>query len=250
MREMLVAASFGGAGAALVAQVRVVRATRRTPEVEQVLTDPTMTATKPPRTPSSLLMSLPGVADRRRRRRREQLAVELAPTLRLIVGHLRIGRNFTSALADVAGTAPEPLRGLLEEVIAETRVGANISDVLERVAVREKERHLSIVASAVGLQMRLGGSLAEILESVIDTIEEEDRLRRDIRALTADARLSAQILMAMPPVMLAFVSVTSPGYAEPLISDPLGRAMSAVAVVLAFVGWRWLRALGNPEVRG
>lgn len=229
MYQVLAATAFGGAGAAVAVQLRSVVSRRTLP---------------------ALSLRIPGIDDRRKQRRREQLAAELAPTLRLIVGHLRIGRNFTSALADVASSAPEPLRGLLEEVVADARVGANVSEVLERVAVREKERHLSIVASAVGLQMRLGGSLAEILESVIDTIEEEDRLRRDIRALTADARLSGQILLAMPPVMLAFVSVTSPGYAEPLITDPMGRAMSTVAVVLALVGWRWLRALGNPEVRG
>lgn len=185
---------------------------------------------------------------RRERARAEQLSMQLAPALQLIVGHLRIGRSFASALTEVAESSPEPLRSLFTEVVAETRLGAPVDDVLRSIADREGGRHLSIVASAIGLQARLGGSLTEILETVIDTIEEEDRLRRDIRSLTADGRLSAQILLAMPPIMFVLVSLLSPGYAEPLFTDPLGRLMLGVATVLAFVGWRWLRSLSHPRV--
>lgn len=190
-----------------------------------------------------------GHSIRRRAVRAEQLDTQLAPALQLVIGHLRIGRNFMSAVSDVAPTVAEPLRGILREVVTETRLGTPADEVLQRIADREDERHLSIVASALGLQARLGGSLVEILETVVDTIEEEDRLRRDIRSLTADGRLSAQILLAMPPVMLVIVSLISPDYAEPLLTDPLGRAMSAMAVVLGVVGWRWLRSLSRPTVR-
>lgn len=193
-----------------------------------------------------VVLARPGHA----RRRTDALATELAPALELIVGHLRIGRNFMSALDEVSDTVPEPLRSLLREVVSESRLGTPVHEVLQAVADREGERHLSIVASALGLQARLGGSLVEILETVITTIEEEDRLRRDIRSLTADGRLSAQILLAMPPMMLVIVSLISPGYAEPLLSDPLGRSMSGTAVVLGLVGWRWLRRLSSPSVVG
>jgi tight adherence protein B len=83
---------------------------------------------------------------------------------------------------------------------------------------------------------------------VIETVREEDRLRRDIKSLTADGRLSAIVLMLMPPFALAFVSLFNPRYAEPLVTEPLGRAMSVTAVVLGLVGWRWLRTLSRPEV--
>ena len=180
--------------------------------------------------------------------RADLISTELAPALQLIVGQLKVGRSVLSAIAEVAETIPEPLGGILQEVVAEARVGTPIEEVLARVADREGERHLGIVASALGLHSRHGGSLVEILESVIETIEEEDRLHRDIRSLTADARLSAIVLLAMPPAMLFFLSVFSPGYATPLVSDPLGRAMSISGVTLAVVGWRWLKYLGNPEV--
>ena len=187
---------------------------------------------------------------RRAQQRADLIGSELAPALQLIVGQLRVGRGVVAAIAEVAETIPEPLGGIFQEVVAEARVGSPIEEVLNRVAEREGERHLGVVASAMGLHSRHGGSLVEILESVIETIEEEDRLHRDIRSLTADARLSAIVLLAMPPAMLVFISVSSPGYASPLFTDPLGQAMSVTGVILAVVGWRWLAYLGNPEVVG
>ncbi len=184
----------------------------------------------------------------RAQERRELISSELAPALQLVVGQLRVGRGVVAAIADAAKTIPAPLGEIFQEVVAEVRVGIPIEEVLTRIASREKERHLGVVASAIGLHSRHGGSLVEILESVIETIEEEDRLHRDIRSLTADARLSAIVLLAMPPVALFFVSLFSPGYALPLVNEPLGRAMSISGVTLGFVGWRWLKHLGNPVV--
>lgn len=185
---------------------------------------------------------------RKERRRSDEMADQLAPALQLMVGHLRIGRNVMSALSEVAENTPAPLGDLLRDVVSEVRLGAAVDEVLQAVADRENDRHLGVVASAIGLQSRHGGSLVEILETVIETIEEEDRLRRDIRSLTADGRLSAQVLLAMPPAMLVIVSLLSPGYSTPLWDHPTGRAMSMTGLFLGFVGWRWLRSLSTPKV--
>ncbi|MEY3033939.1 MAG: hypothetical protein RLZ86_561 [Actinomycetota bacterium] len=185
---------------------------------------------------------------RRARKRREQLADQLAPALQLVVGHLRIGRNVMAALSEVAEDTPAPLGDLLRDVVSEVRLGSAVDEVLRDLADREQDRHLGVVASAIGLQSRHGGSLVEILETVVETIEEEDRLRRDIRSLTADGRLSAQVLLAMPPAMLVIVSLLSPGYTAPLVETPLGRSMSMAGLFLGFVGWRWLRSLSTPKV--
>ena len=185
---------------------------------------------------------------RGQRKRNETLDSQLSPALQLVIGHLRIGRNIVSALAEVATNTAAPLGEILGEVVAESRLGTPLDEVLQTIAAREHNRHLGIVASAIGLHSRHGGSLIEILETVVDTIEEEDRLRRDIRSLTADGRLSARVLMAMPPVMLVFVTVTSPGYARPLIDTAPGRFLSLIAIVLGVTGWAWLRAIGTPDV--
>ncbi len=187
-------------------------------------------------------------SNRQLRRRREALADELGPALQMIIGHLRIGRNVSSALVEVAESCTGPLREVLTEVVAEARLGTPLDEVLTEVAEREGDRHLGVVASAVGLHARHGGSLVEILDTVVETIEEEDRLRRDIKSLTADGRLSAKVLLAMPPAMLALVSLLSPGYASPLINTSFGRTLSLIGVVLGLAGWQWLRSLSTPKV--
>lgn len=185
---------------------------------------------------------------RARRRRDESISSQLAPALDLVIGHLRIGRNVVAAMTDVSDSLTDPLRSVVVEALEESRLGESFGDSLQRIADREGNRHLGVVASAIGLQARHGGSLIDVLETVHATIEEEDRLRRDIRTLTADNRLSARILLALPPVMLIVVSLLDPGYAAPLVTDPLGRRMTVAGALLAFVGWRWLRRLGDPNV--
>lgn len=183
-------------------------------------------------------------------RRAARLAVELGPALQLVVDNLRVGRDLVSALAEVSETASEPVSSIFANVVAETRVGSRVDVALRAQADLENDRHLRVVASAVGLHTEHGGNLVEILSSVVETIEEEDRLRRTIAAITADGRLSGQVLLALPIFSLIAVSVLSPGYALPLVQSPLGLMMSVVAVVLGVAGWFWLRTLSRPAVLG
>ena len=182
------------------------------------------------------------------RQRSAALAAGLAPALQLLVDNLRVGRDLVSGLAEVAHSADEPVATLFATVVSEVRLGARVDVAFAAIAEAEGDRHLSVVASAIGLNVEFGGNLVEILGSVIESLEEEDRLRRDIDSLTADGRLSSTVLLALPVLTLIVVSVLSPGYAAPLIDDPAGRLMAGAGVVLGAVGWMWLRALSNPEV--
>ena len=188
------------------------------------------------------------VTKRAARRRGVALAAGLAPALQLLVDNLRVGRDLVSALSEVAVAADEPVATIFETVVAEVRLGARVDEAFAQVADAEGDRHLDVVASAVGLNAEFGGNLVEILGSVIESIEEEDRLRRDIDSLTADGRLSSTVLLVLPVLTLIVVSVLSPGYASPLLDDPMGRMLAGVGVVLGLTGWVWLRHLSNPEV--
>lgn len=203
--------------------------------------------------PAGLVVApVPWLVDTAWRRRSDRiradaLTSELGPALQLVIGQLRIGRNIVGAISEVSQAVPPPLGPIFRDAVANAQLGVPIDEELMRIAQQEANRHLEIVASAVGIQAKLGGSLTDILQAVVEDIEEEDRLRRDIRSLTADGRMSAQILLAMPPAMLLFVSFMSPGYAAPLLNDPLGRVMSVAAVVLAAVGVQWLRVLSSEQ---
>lgn len=187
---------------------------------------------------------------RAERARAKALAIELGPALQLVVDNLRVGRDLVSAMEEVAASAAPPVDEILSTVVAETQLGGRVDVVIARQAELEGDRHLRVVASAVGLHVEHGGNLVEILSSVVETIEEEDRLRRNIASLTADGRLSSSVLLALPVLTLIVVSVLSPGYATSLLTDPLGRIMSVVGLVLGVVGWAWLRRLANPDIIG
>ena len=183
----------------------------------------------------------------RARRRAADLDSALAPALQLVIDQLRVGRTLTAALDAASESADEPLAGILTRVVNSHQLGTPLADVLDVVADEEKNHHLSVIASAIGLHSRQGGSITEILATVVESIEEEDRLKRDLLTLTADARLSANVLLAMPVGALVITSLLSPGYATPLISTPVGRLLSGIGLALGAIGVMWLRHLARPE---
>jgi tight adherence protein B len=203
--------------------------------------------------PGLMLGAVPVVVRSVRRRRAaaaraEALSSGLAPALHLVVDNLRVGRDLVSSLAEVADSSSEPVRTVFATVVAETRLGVDVAEAMDRQAAAEQDRHLKVIASAIGLHVEHGGNLTEILNGVAETIAEEDRLRRSVDTLTADGRYSARILMALPVLVLAAFTLIDPQYAAPLVSEPAGRILSGLGVLLAVVGWAWLRSLSSPPV--
>lgn len=181
-------------------------------------------------------------------KRSKALAEALPGALQLLVDNLRVGRDLVSAMSEVADNSPEPVASIFSSIVAEVRLGTRVDDAVAAAAGVENDRHLTTVASAIGLNVEYGGNLVEILSVVIESLEEEDRLRRDIESITADGRLSSTVLLILPIITLIVVSVLSPGYASPLINEPLGQAMSVVGVILGLAGWAWLRSLSSTDV--
>ena len=186
------------------------------------------------------------LAVRRQRRRQESLDEALGASLQLVIDQLRVGRDLTGAFTTVAESALFPLNEILDSVLAEARLGRPLHDAVEAAAQAEQNRHFDVIASAIGLHGHHGGSLTEILSTVSESIEAEDELRREVETLTAEGRLSAQVLMALPLASLALLSLLSPGYAGPLFTTSAGHALTIVGLVLGAVGWGWLRALSRP----
>jgi tight adherence protein B len=101
---------------------------------------------------------------------------------------------------------------------------------------------------AIKLQREVGGSLSEVLQTTADTMREREQLRRNIRALSAEGRLSATILVAMPLLIGLWMVLFRTDYVRPLWTHPLGLVFLGVAVVLMVVGITWLRAVVKVKV--
>lgn len=180
-------------------------------------------------------------------KRQRALNDALAPALQRVVDQLSVGRTMSTAIEASIEHANDPLDGIFRRVISDNNVGIPIDVSLTAIAAEERNQHLDIIASALALHAQHGGSLTDILVAVLESIEEEDRLRRDLLTLTADARLSANVLLAMPIGALAITSLLNPGYVTPLIATSAGRFMSVGGAVLGTLGVVWLRHLAQPE---
>ena len=180
-------------------------------------------------------------------RRERQFAEQLPDGLQLVIGSLRSGFSLSQALESLVREAPEPLAAEFGRAVAEHRLGADLSDALDRLAERTGSDDLGWAVMAVRIQRDVGGNLAEVLQTSVDTMRERDRLRRQVRTLSAEGRLSAWVLIAVPAVLSAFMVIYRKPYIMPLFTDPRGLMMLAVGSVLFVVGIIWLLRLIKVE---
>jgi tight adherence protein B len=174
-------------------------------------------------------------------RRRKAFADQLDDSLQLLAGSLRAGHSLLQGLDAVSREAEAPTSVEFARLINETRVGQDLGDALEAAAERMRCEDFVWVTQAIGIHREVGGDLAEVLATVSHTIRERNQIRRQVGALSAEGKLSALVLMALPVGVATFLFVSSPGYLAPFTSGFVGYGMLAVAGVMMLVGALWLR---------
>jgi tight adherence protein B len=181
--------------------------------------------------------------DRRRRRFDEQLP----DLLQLVVGALRSGFALPQALDVVANQAAEPAGTEFRRVMFESRVGRDLTESLQGVADRMRSTPFEWVVSAIDINREVGGELAAVLETAAKTVRERQQHERQVLTLTAEGRLSAYVVTALPFVVFLAIGLTNPDYLEPLTESP-GPALLGFCGVLLLVGWFWMRRLVRTEL--
>jgi tight adherence protein B len=124
----------------------------------------------------------------------------------------------------------------------------DIEDALEGVADRMTSEDFRWVVMAIRIQREVGGNLAELLTTVAATLRERDYLRRQVKVLSAEGRLSAWIIGCLPIAFVFYLALTNAGYLRPLYTEPLGLLMSAAGVVMLAMGGFWLSKMTKVEV--
>jgi tight adherence protein B len=147
------------------------------------------------------------------------------------------------ALDAVARESEAPTSDEFHRVVVETRLGRDVADAIESMAERVGSEDFDWVVQAIAIHRQVGGDLAQVLDNVYATIRDRNRIRRQVRALSAEGRLSAIILFVMPFAMLAVISVLNPGYVEELTNSSVGITMLIVAGALLAVGGLWLKRI-------
>ncbi len=179
----------------------------------------------------------------RAERRRGKFADQLGDTLQLLSGTLRAGHGLLQAVDTVAEEAESPTREEFRRIVIETRLGKNLNDALQAAATRVRNDDFEWVVDAIDIHREVGGDLAEVLDHVAATIRSRNSIRRQVTALSAEGRLSAWILLALPVGLTAVISIVNPSYLSELTDTTAGNVMIGVGIALLGIGGLWMRRI-------
>ncbi len=181
-------------------------------------------------------------------RRQRAFADELPEFLLLLSSALRAGLSFTQGLESAAEQHSGQVGRQIRRALAEAQVSANLDEALLASASRMGNEDLRWVVMALSVQREVGGNLSVILDTAATTIKGRHALSREVRALSAEGRLSAYVLLALPVGVFAFLLVFRREYVSQLWTHPLGIAMLSALVILMVLGWLWMRAVVRIRV--
>ena len=181
------------------------------------------------------------------RRRIAQFEEQFPEAIELIARALRAGHAFTTGLALVAEELPDPVGGEFRLVYDRQNFGMPVADALHHFAERVPLLDARFFATAVLTQRESGCNLAEILDNLGSVIRQRFRVRRQIKVVTAHARLTGWVLVAMPLGTAVAMLVVAPDHILTLVKDPVGIQMLIGALSLWVIGYLIIRRLVDVE---
>ncbi|OPY06461.1 MAG: Bacterial type II secretion system protein F domain protein [Syntrophus sp. PtaB.Bin001] len=169
-------------------------------------------------------------------RRTKKFGEQLPDALDLIARSLKAGHAFPGGLQMVAREFKDPLGGEFAKVVDEINFGLGIDESLHNLTERVDSPDLKFFAIAALIQRESGGNLAEILESIARIIRERFKLQGTIKTLSAEGRLSAIILVALPFFVAFALSIVNPKYITVLTTDSIGKTLVLIALIMMIAG--------------
>ena len=176
-------------------------------------------------------------------KRRAAFERQLPELLQQLTSTLRAGYGVMQALDSVGRETEAPMCDEICRVVREVQLGRPLSESLESMSERAGCEDFTWVVQAIEINAEVGGDLVEVLDAVASTIRARAQLRRQIKTLSAQGRLTARILIAMPFVMAVLLSLIHPGYLSPFVDTTAGPYLIAIGAVLMTVGKLWLRRI-------
>jgi tight adherence protein B len=149
-------------------------------------------------------------------RRRKKFEEQFPDALSLIASSLSAGHTFLRSIQMMCEESPPPLSEEFGRVVHETQLGDPLVDALERMGRRLAIRDVDWVVQAIRIQQTVGGKLADLLHTLADFIRAREEVRREVQVLTAEGRISAYVLGALPLFLVVVITAISPGYMDPM----------------------------------
>lgn len=179
----------------------------------------------------------------RKRRRRRAIEGQLVETITLIANAVRSGFGFLQSVQVAARQMPPPIADELDHLVQDINLGVSAEQALLDMGQRVGSYDLDIVITAIIIQRSTGGNLSEILDNVAETMRERERVQGEINTLTAEKRLTGNILAAYPAVLAGLIFLIHPDLMSVLWTESAGLALLALAVTLQVIGFIVIRRI-------
>jgi len=179
----------------------------------------------------------------RTQKRQREMEAALPSLLQAVANGLRAGHALGQSLEMAAGQESSPLSREVQSAVSQMRLGLPLEDVLEELAADLDLTELSLAVTAISVQRQVGGNLAEVLDRIQGTLRERLRIANEVRALTAQGRMSGWIVSLLPVAIAVLTSLIDPGFLHPLFATTIGHIMLGAAVLLELVGGLVIRQL-------
>jgi len=184
-----------------------------------------------------------GVLRARQRKQSEAIMQQLPDALDMLVRGLQVGHPLNTSIGAVAREMPDPIGTEFGVVFDQVSYGDDLTDAFQDFAERVDLEDVNYLSASIGIQHGTGGDLASIVQVLSKTIRSRIALRRKVRAISSEGRLSAWFLSSLPLVILGFTSVASPEYYGGVLEDPLFIPMASAVVVFTVLNALVLKKL-------
>ncbi len=169
-------------------------------------------------------------------KRLQSFEMQLADSLVIMANALRAGFGFQQAMETVVKEMPPPIATEFDWCLREMNLGFNQEEALMHLGARVNSEELDMVISGIIIQKQVGGNLAHILDNIGETMRDRARIKKQVRVLTAQGKLSGLIVGLLPVALLAFMLVINPTHVYFLVQDSRGLVMLGIAIVMEIVG--------------
>jgi tight adherence protein B len=179
----------------------------------------------------------------RRAKRNRAFGDQLPDLLSLLVGSLRSGYGLMHACRLIQEEMPNPMATEFGQVIKETMLGYSVNDALDHLVERLDNDDLELIVDSIHIQNEVGGSLAEVLATISDTIRERIKLKGEIQAMTGQQRMTGWLLTALPFCIATGMMLLNPDYMMGLFQPGLMLLIPIGAVIMVIIGnvvMRWV----------
>ena len=183
-------------------------------------------------------IAIPPIMVQRAKNKQQQLFnKQLGESLTIMSNCMRSGYSFQQAMHSISKEMQPPISTEFSRVIREIHYGATLDQALNNMAARVNNQDFDLLISAVITSSHVGGNLSDILDTIAETITDRIRLREEVRILTSQGRMSGLIIGLLPVAVLLFLMLLNPTYLSDFVSDPLGKTMLAISVVMELIGF-------------